>query len=134
MSDNKPNLDLIQMVQRARMAHDATAVPSAVGGNYWIEAKPHDAASVAAPTPHAGYWQIEVSAAQVDELWQIVRAATERGELGYKSRVATAGRANSTARMIHVKTYDRRDADDVARVRQRLTDLGIAAACVRAYA
>ena len=36
------NLDLIQMVQRARMLHDETAVPSDMTAVYWIEAKRRD--------------------------------------------------------------------------------------------
>ncbi len=40
MTDDSPNLDLIRMVQQARMAHDAQAKPSQVAAVYWIEAKP----------------------------------------------------------------------------------------------
>jgi len=40
MTDPKndpPNLDLISMVQQARMQHDADVLPSQVGAVYWIE-------------------------------------------------------------------------------------------------
>lgn len=37
--NEKPNLDLIGMVQQARMQHDAGAAPSQMDAVYWIEAK-----------------------------------------------------------------------------------------------
>ena len=38
-SRQRMNLDLIWMVQRARMLHDEEARPSALAAVYWIEAK-----------------------------------------------------------------------------------------------
>src|SRR5688500_13020118 len=86
-SDNQPDLDLIRMVQNARMQHDAEAMPSQSGGVYWIEAK--RAAAGPQPTARAGYWVIETTAGEADALWATIRAATEAGQLGYKSKVAT---------------------------------------------
>ena len=37
--EQSPDLDLIQMVQRARMLHDKSARPSDYTSVYWIEAK-----------------------------------------------------------------------------------------------
>lgn len=121
-----PNLDLIQMVQRARMQHDADAVPSDVGGVYWIEAKPERPAQQ--PTPRAGMWVIETAADRIDAQWTLVKEATRDGTLGYKSKVSTAARrgtAGANQRLIHVCTYDREDAADVERVRAALGALGL---------
>lgn len=131
MPDDKqpqvPNLDLIQMVQRARMQHDSDAVPSEVAAVYWIECKPD--VPVAPPTPRAGAWVIEVDLADVDVVWETVKQATRAGRLGYKSKVSTAsrkGERDSTRRVILVCTADRTDAADCARVRGALEALGLA--------
>lgn len=120
MSD-PPDLDLIGMVQRARMANDAEAQPSQVAAVYWIEAKRQTPG--AAPTARAGYWLIRTTVREVDALWARVKAATEAGQLGYKSKVATASRANADERVIHILTYDAADAADVERVRAALAAL-----------
>lgn len=122
----KPNLDLIQMVQRARMMHDAEARPSAVGGVYWIESKPQTA--IAPPTERAGSWCVTTPLAQVDAVWERIKQATEAGKLGYKSKVSTApspGQTSVDTCMILVCTYDAADTADVERVRQALHEIGI---------
>ncbi len=122
----KPNLDLIQMVQQARMMHDRAATPSAFSAVYWIESKPLTA--YPAPTAQAGEWVIETTVAEVDVLWAAVRAATEAGQLGYKSKVSTVPakhQANVNARLIVVRTVDADDAVDVARVGEALRTLGV---------
>ncbi|MBZ0303630.1 MAG: DUF1917 domain-containing protein [Anaerolineae bacterium] len=122
----KPNLDLINQVQQARMQHDADAVPSQVSGVYWIEAKRSAAFQASGPTPRAGYWRIDTTLDQVDELWATIKAATAAGQLGYKSKVATASRdAYANSRVIHVLTYDHMDQADVDRVRAALEQLDI---------
>lgn len=118
-----PNLDLIAMVQQARMQHDADALPSQMTGVYWIECKP---ASPALPTARAGAWVLHVPLAGVDAAWVAVREATRAGQLGYKSKVATASRtADVNARMIRVCTADADDADDIARVHNALLALAL---------
>lgn len=122
----KPNLDLIQMVQQARMAHDRDATPSAVSAVYWIESKP--LAPVPPPTPRAGEWVIETTVTNVDALWAKIKAATEAGQLGYKSKVSTSpakGQANTAARLIVVRTRDADESADVARVEAVLKALDI---------
>lgn len=123
---DSPNLDLIGMVQLGRMAHDAQTMPSKVGGVYWIEAKRQTDGP--APTPRAGQWVITTRLSEVDALWARVKAATEAGQLGYKSKVSTAPRAGSIdldSRVICVVTADADDLADVARVREALRALGI---------
>ncbi|MFN8451453.1 MAG: DUF1917 domain-containing protein [Anaerolineae bacterium] len=113
MSD-QPDLDLIRRVQQARAAHDAQAQPSQVAAVYWIEA--HRQGEGDPPTPRAGFWLISSTVGDVDAHWAIIKSATRSGRLGYKSRVATAGRTHPDERVIHVMTSDADDADDVARV------------------
>ncbi len=122
--NDEPNLDLIRMVQNARMQHDAEAMPSRLTGIYWIEAKRQGAG--APPTPRAGHWIIPTTVSRVDALWAAIKEATEAGRLGYKSKVSTASRSGSVdERVILVVTYDADDRDDVARVREALRTLGI---------
>ncbi len=124
MTDNSPDMELINRVQQARMAHDAEAVPSQAAGVYWIEAKRQAAGP--GPTPRAGHWRIVTTAAEVDLLWARIKAATEAGLLGYKAKVTTASRSGQAdEREIHVVTYDADDGADVARVRAALMALGI---------
>jgi hypothetical protein len=122
----KPNLDLINLVQQARMQHDSAAAPSQVHAAYWIEAKRPADAPAPGPTPRAGYWRIQTTLDSVDALWAQIKAATAAGQLGYKSKVATASRdAQANSRVIHVMTYDAGDAADVERVRAALQALGV---------
>ncbi|MBC8100899.1 MAG: DUF1917 domain-containing protein [Armatimonadetes bacterium] len=127
----KPDLDLIQMVQRARMLHDADAQPSQVTAVYWIEAKPEAKPTVTTPPPttRAGEWVIETDVTQVDALWAAVKAATLAGTLGYKAKVSTSSRTDDTAhRIVIVRTPDADDTADVERVRAALVALGITSA------
>jgi len=124
-----PNLDLIQMVQAARLAHDADVLPSQVLGVYWLEVKRESPGP--GPTPRAGRWVIETTAGEADALWVLIRAATRDGRLGYKAKAATAARAGGIdrdQREIHIETVDADDAADVERVRVALETLGVAKA------
>ena len=129
MPPNDPlDLDLIRMVQQARMAHDADAVPSEVAGVYWVEAKRKTVGHE--PTPRAGVFVISTTQQQIDALWATIKQATWDGKLGYKSKAATASRSmgvDQTDRVIHVLTYDADDTADVARVRAALIELGVTA-------
>lgn len=121
------DLDLIQMVQRARMLHDESAVPSDVSAVYWIEAKrlPGD---YPAPTAKSGEWRVKLSVDTVDAVWERVKALTAAGALGYKSKVSTrpaAGQANPSERLLCARTYDAGDREDVARVGDALRAIGL---------
>lgn len=127
MPDDNINLDLINMVQNARMAHDKDAQPSKVPGVYWIEVKPN-AEGHAMPTPRTGEFRIATDAEHVDDLWATIKQATEAGQLGYKSKVSTRpahGQPGDTERMICVRTYDADDNADVERIRAALQGLGV---------
>ena len=123
----KMNLDLIEMVQRARMMHDEDARPSDYAAVYWIEAK-RRRGDYPAPTANAGEWRARLTVATVDGVWEKVKRATVAGNLGYKSKVSTrpaAGQADPDERLICARTYDARDVDDVERVKRALLDLGL---------
>jgi hypothetical protein len=131
MSDEKPkspDLDLINMVQQARMMHDREALPSNMSAVYWIESKP--LTPMPDLTPRAGQWLIETTAAEVDDLWVKIREATEAGRLGYKSKVSTTaakGQSKASDRLIIVRTYDADDSADVLRIQTVLRELGVTA-------
>lgn len=121
-----PALDLILMVQQARMQHDATAKPSQANIGYWVEAKRQTMGK--AVTARAGQWIIATSLAEIDALWMTIKTATEFGKLGYKSKAGTLSRQGGTDqvdRVILVKTVDADDVADVARVRAMLIELGV---------
>jgi hypothetical protein len=123
-----PNLDLIHQVQRARMLHDADAKPSEMQGVYWLEVKPDDPARQ--PTPRAGLLVIATNAADLDALWERVKATTRAGKLGYKAKASTASRGNAE-RVVLVCLADTDDVDEVARVHAELAALGLIAVLER---
>lgn len=121
------NLDLIQMVQRARMLHDDAAMPSRMSAVYWIEAKRRGDAQPG-PSANAGEWRASLRLEDVDAVWERVKALTQAGKLGYKSKVSTrpaAGQTNPDERLLCARTYDATDQADVARVEQALRGLGL---------
>ncbi len=123
----KMNLDLIEMVQCARMMHDADARPSDYAAVYWIEVK-RKAGDYPAPTVNAGEWRARLTVATVDVVWEGVKRATVAGELGYKSKVSTrpaAGQADPDERLLCARTYDAHDVEDVERVKLVLHELGL---------
>ena len=127
MPDSDLNLDLIQMVQAARMLHDKTARPSDVSAVYWIEAK-CQTGDYPPPTANAGEWRVKLTAETVDEAWEQVKAATAAGRLGYKSKVSTrpaAGQSHPDERLLCVRSYDAGDKSDIERIKQALLDMGL---------
>ena len=122
MPDDPIDLSLIQMVQRARLAHDADALPSQISAVYWIEVKPQTPGP--GPTQRAGRFVLHIPTQQADALWERLRTATRAGQLGYKSKVATASRTDDDTRIVHVLIADADDAAEVVRVRAALHALG----------
>ena len=118
------NLDLIQMVQRARLLHDQSARPSDYSAVYWIEAK-RQAGDYPAPTSTSGEWRVTLPAAEVDAVWERVKALTAQGELGYKSKVSTQGPSNRDERLLCARTYDAGDSADIERIGEALRALGL---------
>ena len=126
--NNQPNLDLINMVQNARMMHDQSARPSDYSAVYWIEAK-RKQGDYPALTPNTGEWRARLTVENVDTIWEAVKKATEEGQLGYKSKVSTrpaAGQADPDERLLCVRSYNADDNDDVKRIKQALIAMGLA--------
>ena len=121
------NLDLIQMVQAARMLHDETARPSDYAAVYWIEAK-RGTGDYPPPTSRAGEWRIGLSLETVDAIWERVKALTVAGQLGYKSKVSTspaADQADPDERLLCVRSYDAADKSDLERIKAALEAIGL---------
>lgn len=124
MSKNgQPDLDLISMVQKARLMHDAEATPSEVSAVYWIEVK---CETCTAPTAQTGQWTLNVHKQDVDTVWEKVKTATIQGKLGYKSKVSTASRSGEhvDSRTIVVMTPDHSD-EEIQRIHHNLIALQI---------
>lgn len=123
--NERPDLDLIQLVQRARMAHDDQARPSQISGAYWLEAKAPPGARPG-PTARAAALRAETDVATVDALWASLRTATQAGQLGYKAKVAAAASRHSEhseRRELRVLLADREDAQEIARLQAALQAL-----------
>ncbi|KAH8426824.1 uncharacterized protein LDX57_004555 [Aspergillus melleus] len=71
-----------------------------------------------------GKWLFFMAPDRVDYVWNVIAQATERGELGPSSKVATND-GSGKARMIAVYTYDFDDVADIRRVARKLVDLGL---------
>lgn len=100
--------------------------PSQVTDEYWIYAVAKDKRF--SQTGRSGKWLLFVPLAKIDDVWSIIKFATESGRLGSSSKVAT-GKDNPNARdrsikVICVYTYDHEDEKDVMRVRGELRRLG----------
>ncbi len=65
----------------------------------------------------------------VDTVWGKIKKATERGKLGFASKVSTAksnpNAKNPDSKVICVYTYDWTDEADVRRIRHELRKIGI---------
>ena len=122
--DTRTDMDLINMVQQARMMFDSQTKPSDVTAVYWIEVK-CQGDDCQKPTARAGQWVLDIDATDADAAWDAIKTATEAGELGYKSKISTASRSGkgATSRTIAVRTYDSADAADKQQILKALQGL-----------
>jgi len=102
--------------------------PSEVVDDYWLFAHSTDGRD-AARGENGGKWLVFVPIIRIDEVWAEIKRATELGQLGGCSKVASA-RPNRNAvdpnkRVICVYTADWTDEREVMRVRERLRELGV---------
>lgn len=117
-----------QVAHRERvLAAAGVQKPSLVADRYWLYAT-RKKGKYPSHTKRGGKWLIFVPVQNIDAAWDKIRRATEDGQLGEISKVAT-GKPNPNARdpgvkVICVYTYDSEDERDVWRVRQKLRDLG----------
>ncbi|MFZ2975411.1 MAG: putative phosphothreonine lyase domain-containing protein [Candidatus Moraniibacteriota bacterium] len=95
---------------------------------YWIYAE-NKSNKYPEHTRYGGKWLLFVSAYNVNRIWMKIKKATEEGNLGGISKVATAKVnpefPNSKVRIICVYTYDWRDENDVKRIREELRKISI---------
>lgn len=120
--------DKIHQDQEKISAPHAEAQPSKVNEVFWIYAR-RKVGKYPRPSHYSGKWLIFVNANKVNEVWSVIKKATEEGKLGNNSKVATArpnpNATNPDTKVICVYTYDSRDEADVKRVREELRTLGI---------
>jgi hypothetical protein len=123
----RTQLEGIKKRQRRNAEPFAECKPSEVTQGFWIYAR-RKRGSYPEATDRSGKWLLFAPLERVDEFWSVIKIATEAGELGDSSKVATM-RPNPNERdprkkVICVYTYDSEDAADVRRVRQVLRELG----------
>ena len=103
-------------------------LPSRANKEYWIYAY-RKAGSYPEHTDRGGKWLIFAPTESVDEIWERISLAVERGELGESAKVSTAkpnpDAADPSKHVICVYTYDSDDAADVRRIRAVLRGLGM---------
>lgn len=106
----------------------ADARPSETTEVFWITAR-QKKGKYPRGSIRKGKWLIFSPKAKIDDVWREIKRATEEGELGGSSKVATARPSrlskNKDEFVICVYTYDWKDAADARRVRQRLRELGV---------
>lgn len=103
--------------------------PSSLEEVSWIYAcnndknYPHD-------TKESGKWCLFIPTIQIDDIWKIVKKATEDGLLGDSSKVSTKlgnelRQTSKETRVICIYTYNGDDIIDIHRIRDKLIDLGL---------
>lgn len=110
--------------------------PSKYTKEYWIFASPpkqfiKKKRIVEGGGLKTGKWLIFVNKGNVDEVWEKIKLATEKGLLGIGAKVSTAKpkpvdiRYKKDKHVICVYTYNWTDEKDVKRIRKELRKLGI---------
>lgn len=106
----------------------ADAKPSETTEVFWIWAR-RKIGKYPRGSFRRGKWLIFVPKERIDDIWMEIKRATEEGELGASSKVATARPTrlskDKDELVICVYTYDWTDVADVRRIRQVLRNLGI---------
>ncbi|MFE2971699.1 putative phosphothreonine lyase domain-containing protein [Streptomyces sp. NPDC059340] len=106
-----------------------STTPSRETTEPWLWAAARDTPLTEDDHPWSGKWLWFTPLSLLDASWTTIRAATEDGLLGYRSKAATLintrTKSDDTRRPICVYTRDWRDIDDVQRVLTNLRALGI---------
>jgi transcription termination factor NusB len=102
--------------------------PSKITTEYWVYARPVIKKEYK-QSSKVGKWLIFVSLNELDQVWQIVKKATEKGVLGIGSKSGTglwnSNAGDSTDKVICVFTYNWQDKKDVFNVEKSLRKIGI---------
>ena len=102
-------------------------IPSNTTDVYWIVAS-REIGNYPAHTIRGGKWLIFTPIDEIDRDWEIIKIATNKGELGFSVKVSTL-RLNPHSRdpntgVICVYTYDSEDVEDVMTIRESLRNFG----------
>lgn len=128
LQSENPGDEIIVIYQEKINKEDlSTTPPSKVKSRYWIQAF-RKKGKYPKPTKKSGKWLIFREKTEIDQVWDKVRLATEKGLLGHGSKVST-GKDNPNGKynkgVICVYTYDWTDEKDIKRVREELRKIGI---------
>lgn len=119
--------EVIRAKQRQSSEPFTDSNPSEVHEVFWIIAK-RKLGEYPLTSPQSGKWLIFVPNSQIDEIWKLIKQATEEGNLGGSAKVSTmrpnANSNDESKKVICVYTYDWTDEEDVMRVRGALRALG----------
>ena len=103
-------------------------MPSEVMDDFWVRAK-RIGDDYPAHTERGGKWLVFVPTADLDDVWERIKATLAAGDLGAQAKSSTAlqnpNAVDSAEKVICVYTYDGDDEADVWRVRAGLRRLGI---------
>ncbi len=103
--------------------------PSREAAEHWLWAASPGTPLAEGGHPRSGKWIWFTPLSLLDHSWTTIRAATEDGLLGHRSKTATLintrTKSDDTRRPICVYTRDWRDIDDVQRVLTSLRAIGI---------
>ena len=115
-----------RQIEWARAYADSN--PSEVTEVDWIYAQ-RKIGKYPAPTSRSGKWLVFRDVKNIDAMWAKIKAATEEGRLGGRSKVSTAKPSplalDPRKKVVCVYTYDSDDVEDVMRVRRELRRLGV---------
>ena len=118
--------DLDEEHLRTIRAEVAAGMPSKAALARWLVAWKRP--QIRLDTRYTGKWLTYRSRSQIDQVWQAVAGAVERGELGTLAKVSTTTsnvHAHSRAHVICVYNSDHRDLADMSRVLLSLRHVGI---------
>ncbi|MFB6815384.1 putative phosphothreonine lyase domain-containing protein [Streptomyces sp. NPDC056347] len=106
-----------------------STIPSREITEHWLWADAPDTPLTEDDHPFSGKWIWFTPLSLLDASWTTIRAATQDGLLGYRSKagtlINTRPKSDDTRRPICVYTRDWRDIDDVQRALTNLRALGI---------
>ena len=102
-----------------------TKKPSEIDEEYWVYARSKNKKKYSESTENCGKWMIfAYKGEQLDNIWENVKKATERGLLGDSSKVSTnkdnSNALNKNSGVICIYTYDSNDKKDLKRIAKEL--------------
>jgi hypothetical protein len=101
--------------------------PSKETTHPWIYAESKGEGCYEDGQTYVGKWLVFVPHESVDEVWERIRKATEKGGLGISAKVSSSrpSEYKSTEHVICIYTYDFRDKANVGETLKGLREIGI---------